>query len=163
MTIVAAPDLSKKSVVTDNVIIQQSDGNGTNSAKLLKLVNPQSASAIKMLSSNNGLASALRVPAVIQLTKTSPPSSTKTDGNSSLISSSSSNTLSDVSIDITDKQQSLVDYRSSTSLPPTPPPPVLDRTHSNIPRTNNQPTATTAATIKEISSINSKSKSSCFK
>ena len=146
MTIVTAPDLPKKSMVKDNVIIQQFDGNCTNSTKLVKLVVPQTAAAsssIKMLSSNDGYASALRVPTVIQLTK---PSSTKTEP----LISSSSNILSDVSLDIIDKQQSVVDYRSSTSLPPTPPPPVIDRTNSN-----NQQT-----TSKEIPSMNIKSKSS---
>lgn len=149
MTIVTASDLSKKSMVKDNVIIQQFDGNCTNSTKLVKLVVPQTAAAsssIKMLSSNDGYASALRVPTVIQLTKTS---FTKTEPNSSLISSSS-NILSDVSLDIIDKQQSAVDYRSSTSLPPTPPPPVIDRMNSN-----NQQT-----TSKAIPSMNIKSKSS---
>jgi hypothetical protein len=112
-TIVTTPDLSKKS-------------------NLVKLVVPQStSSSIKMLSSGDGLASALRVPTKIQLTK-------KNDNkNLSIISSNqeqstfspSSTTLLDIPIDITEKQQqqqSVVDYHSSTSLPPTPPPPVID-------------------------------------
>lgn len=150
MTLATAQDLSKKSAVKDNMIIQQFDGNCTNSTKLLKLVVPQptvaASSSIKMLSSNDGYASALRVPTVIQLTK---PSSTKNELNPSLISSSS-NILSDVSLDTIDQEQSAVDYRSSTSLPPTPPPPVLDRTNSTAQQT----------TSKGISSMTMKSKSS---
>lgn len=150
MTLVTAQDLSKKSAVKDNVIIQQFDGNCTNSTKLLKLVVPQApvaaSSSIKMLSSNDGYASALRVPTVIQLTK---PSSTKSDSNPSLISSSS-NILSEISLDTIDKEQSAIDYRSSTSLPPTPPPPVLDRTNS----------APQQTTSKTIPSMTMKSKTS---
>ncbi len=180
MTIVTTPDLSKKSMIKDNVIIQQLNGNvNSNSAtKLVKLAVPPSAStssSIKMLSRRDGLASALRVPTKIQLTKPLSVSSVKTEKNSSLISStanhsinqeqltvspsSSSTTLFDIPIDMTDKQQqqSGVDYQSSTTLPPTPPPPVIDNTNSNIRTTDNreeEPEKT-----NEISTINIKSKS----
>lgn len=137
MTIVTTPDLTK------NVL----NINSNSSRKLVKLVVPQSttssSSSIKMLSSGDGLASALRVPTKIQLTKTLFVSSTKTEINSSLISSTnqeqltfspSSTTLLDIPIDLTEKQQqqrSVDDYHSSTRLPPTPPPPIIDNTNSN--------------------------------
>ena len=149
MTIVTTPDLSKKSMRTDNVIIQQIDGNinSNSSTKLVKLVGPPSnSSSIKMLSNADGLASALRVPTKIQLTKTLFVSS-ETNDKTSLISStsthainqeqltlspSSSTILLDIPIDLTDKQsQSSIDYQSTTTLPPTPPPPVIDNTSSN--------------------------------
>jgi hypothetical protein len=151
MTIVTTPDLSKNSMRTDNVIIQQTDGtlNPNSSTKLVKLVVPPStataSSSIKMLSSGDSLASALRVPAKIQLTKPLFVSSGKTNKScSSLISSittqqqftlspsSLTTTLLDIPIDMTDKQESNNDYQSSTTLPPTPPPPVIDNTNSNI-------------------------------
>ncbi|CAF2473836.1 unnamed protein product [Rotaria sp. Silwood2] len=160
MTIVTTPDLSKKSARTDNVIIQQLDGNinSNSSTKLVKLVVPQStisssSSSIKMLSSGDGLASALRIPTKIQLTKTLYVPSARNDKTASLISStsthsinheqqtflpsssSSSTTLLDIPIDMTEKQQqqqSRVDYHSSTTLPPTPPPPVIDNNNSNV-------------------------------
>ncbi|CAF3341930.1 unnamed protein product [Rotaria sp. Silwood1] len=161
MTIVTTPDLSKKSTRTDNVIIQQFDGNinSNSSTKLVKLVVPQStissSSSIKMLSSGDGLASALRIPTKIQLTKTLYVPSTKNDKTTSLSSSTSthsinheqqpflpsssiSTTLLDIPIDMTEKQppqqqqQSDVDYHSSTTLPPTPPPPVIDNNNSNV-------------------------------
>lgn len=153
MAIVTAPDLSKKSLRTDNVIIQQLDGNlnANSSTKLVKLVVPQStiptpsASSIKMLSSGDGLASALRIPTKIHLTKTSIVSSTNNESNASIISSThsmsheqqtfspsaSATSLIDIPVDVTEKQQSS-DYHSSTTLPPTPPPPVIDNTDSNI-------------------------------
>jgi hypothetical protein len=147
MTIVTTPDLSNKSMIKDNLI----NINSNSSTKLVKLVVPQSttttSSSIKMLSSGDGLASALRVPTKIQLTKTLFVSSTKNDKNSSLISSNhseqltfspTSTTLLDVPIDITEKQQSVVDYHSSTTLPPTPPPPVIDNANSNVRKINNQ-------------------------
>ena len=159
MTIVTAPDLSKKSLVKDNVIIQQIDSNSTNPTKLVKFVGSQStlaSSSIKMLSSGDGgVASALRVPTKIQLTKTRLLSSAKSvDQNSSSISSTSnqsiaeeSNHLSDVSIDILEKPNSNVKYHSATALPPTPPPPVLDnRIHTEQEKS------------KEVSTINTKSK-----
>jgi hypothetical protein len=172
MTIVTTPDLSKKSMIKDNVIIQQIDGNlnSNSSTKLVKLVVPQSTTpSIKMLSSGDGFASALRVPTKIQLTKTLILSSTKNDKNSSLISSTlnreqlthspSSNTLPDVPIDMTEKQQqSVVDYQPSTTLPPTPPPPVIDNINSNVRTTNNQQKE--QEKINEISTINIQSKSS---
>ncbi len=150
MTIVTAPDLTKKSVRTDNVIIPQIDVNlnPNSSTKLVKLVVPpstiSSSSSIKMLSNGDGLASALRVPTKIQLTKPLLISPGINDKTSSLISSTSINqeqltlspsstTLLDIPIDMTDKQsQSNIDYHSSTTLPPTPPPPVIDNTNSNI-------------------------------
>ena len=151
MTIVTAPDLTKKSVRTDNVIIPQIDVNlnPNTSTKLVKLVVPpstiSSSSSIKMLSNGDGLASALRVPTKIQLTKPLLISSGLNDKTSSLISStsinqeqltlspSSSTTLLDIPIDMTNKQsQSNIDYHSSTTLPPTPPPPVIDNKNSNI-------------------------------
>ncbi len=162
MTIVTTPDLSKKSLIKDNVIIQQIDGNSNNSTKLVKVVGSQStiaSSSIKMLSSGDGgVASALRVPTKIQLTKTLFVSSAKAaDQNSSLISSTSnqsineeSNNLSDIPIDILDRSKSNVDYHSSTALPPTPPPPVID---TNARTTNNEQEKT-----KEISTINIKGK-----
>jgi len=169
MTIVTTPDLSNKSMIKDNLI----NINSNSSTKLVKLVVPQStaattsSSSIKMLSSGDGLASALRVPTKIQLTKTLFVSSTKNDKNSSLISSihqeqltfsPSSTTLLDIPIDITEKQQqeqqSVVDYHSSTRLPPTPPPPVIDNTNSNVRKTNNQE----EEEKNQISTINIKSK-----
>jgi hypothetical protein len=178
MTIVTTPDLSKKSLIKDNVIIQQLDGNinSNSSTKLVKLVVPQSttttSSSIKMLSSGDGLASALRVPTKIQLTKTS----TKNDKTSLLISASSSSinqdqltfspastTLLDIPVDMTEKQQqqqSVVDYHSSTTLPPTPPPPVIDNTNANVRTKNNQQDE--QQKINEISLINIKSKSIIF-
>ncbi len=178
MTIVTTPDLSKKSLIKDNVIIQQLDGNinSNSSTKLVKLVVPQSTTpSIKMLSSGDGFASALRVPTKIQLTKTLILSSTKNDKNSSLISSTlnhtispeqlthspSSNILPDVPIDMTEKQQqSVVDYHPSTALPPTPPPPVIDNINSNVCTTNNQQKE--QEKINEISTINIQSKSSWY-
>jgi hypothetical protein len=146
MTIVTTPDLSKKSLIKDNVIIQQIDGNSNNSTKLVKVVGSQStiaSSSIKMLSSGDGgVASALRVPTKIQLTKTLFVSSAKpVDQNSSLISSTSNQSIN---------EESNVDYHSSTALPPTPPPPVID----NNARTTN----TEQEKTKEISTINTKSK-----
>ncbi|CAM4740698.1 unnamed protein product [Rotaria magnacalcarata] len=155
MTIVTATDLSKKSARTESVIIQQYDGNihPNSSTKLVKVVVPQTAISpsvppIKMLSSGDGLASALRIPTKIQLTKPLCVSSTKNDKISSFFSSpsthsinhrpqtllpSSSTSLLDIPIDMTEKQQqSVVDYHSSTALPPTPPPPVIDNNNSNV-------------------------------
>jgi hypothetical protein len=125
-----------------------------------------------MLSSGDGLASALRVPTKIQLTKTS----TKNDKTSLLISASSSSinqdqltfspastTLLDIPVDMTEKQQqqqSVVDYHSSTTLPPTPPPPVIDNTNANVRTKNNQQDE--QQKINEISLINIKSKSIIF-
>jgi hypothetical protein len=149
MTVVKTPDLSKQSMCTDNLIIQQFDGNinPNPSTKLVKLVVPKStsssSSSIKMLS-NDGLASALRIPTKIQLTKTLFVSTAKTPKTSSLISSTSSHqerlilspllstNLLDIPIDMTENQQSIIDYHSSTTLPPTPPPPVIDNTHLNL-------------------------------
>ncbi|CAF3561581.1 unnamed protein product [Rotaria sordida] len=147
MTIVTTPDLSKKSTRTDNVIIQQLDGNinSNSSTKLVKLVVPQStissSSSIKMLSSGDGLASALRIPTKIQLTKPLYVQSTKNEKTSThsinhheqQICLSSSTTSLDIPIDMTEKQQqqSVVDYNSSTTLPPTPPPPVIDNNNNS--------------------------------
>jgi hypothetical protein len=177
MTVVKTPDLSKQSMCTDNVIIQQFDGNinPNPSTKLVKLVVPKStsssSSSIKMLSNGDGLASALRIPTKIQLTKTLLVSTAKTHKTSSLISSTSihqeqlilspllSTNLLDIPIDITENQQSIIDYHSSTTLPPTPPPPVIDNTHLNLRNalshtSNNQQQE--QQTIKEISTMNSK-------
>ncbi|CAF0777524.1 unnamed protein product [Adineta steineri] len=148
MTIVKTPDLSKKSIRTDNVIIQQSDGNinSNPSTKLVKLVVPQtttisSSSSIKMLSSGDGLASALRIPAKIQLTKTLFVSSVKNDETSSLISSAN-----------------LLDIQDNTpTLPPTPPPPVIDNTNSNIRNVLSHHTSNNQQQkINEITTIDSK-------
>jgi hypothetical protein len=150
MTIVTSPDLSKKSMIKDNVIIQQFDGNSNNSTKVVKLVVPQSSSSIKMLSSNDGLASALRVPTKIQLTKTLLLSSTKTEQNSLSITS---NNLLDIPNDITKQEQSVVDeYHSSTTLPPTPPPPIIDNNTNSSVQKHEEKT-------KKISTINIKGKS----
>lgn len=158
MTIFAGTDPSKKPTRAENsVIIQQIDGNSniTSSTRLLTLVVPQSnnvlsssavtSSSIKMLSHGDGFASALRVPTKIQLTKTSYASSQHGDKNSSVISSlsnlsihqeqtslsSNSNALIDIPIETTERQQPvMIDYPSSTTLPPTPPPPVLDQANS---------------------------------
>ena len=166
MTVVTASDLSKKAARPENnVIIQQADGtiNPNNSAKLVKLVAPplnysSPASSIKMLSSGDGLASALRVPTKIQLTKPlfvspahnkeksssliSTVSSHSINQEQSTLSPSSMATLLDIPLDMTEKQQqqqqqqhqqkSAVDYHPSTTLPPTPPPPIVDQTHANI-------------------------------
>lgn len=156
MTIVTAPDLSKKSARNDSVIIQQfeSNTNANVSTKLVKVVVPQTtisssapSSSIKMLSSGDGLASALRIPTKIQLTKPLYVPSTKND-KTSLISSTPTHSISheqqnlllssstgvfDIAADITEKQkQTIVDYHSSATLPPTPPPPVIDNNSSNI-------------------------------
>lgn len=131
---VVSSSVSKK----DNVIIQQIDSNLQThaSTKLVKLVVPQSTSSIKMLSSGDGLASALRVPTKIQLTKTLFVSSTKTDTISSTMNQDQSILLPLIAAngfeDLADKQ-AMVDYHSSTALPPTPPPPVIDDRNSNIP------------------------------
>ena len=165
MTIVTASDLSKKAArAENNVIIQQSDGiiNPNNSAKLVKLVAPPSnylspASSIKMLSSGDGLASALRVPTKIQLTKppfVPPAHREKSSSFISTVSSHSINqeqstlsplstTLLDIPVDMTGKQQqqqqqraqqqqAVADYHPSTALPPTPPPPIIDQTHVHL-------------------------------
>ncbi|UJR33760.1 hypothetical protein I4U23_021187 [Adineta vaga] len=150
MTIVkTTSELSKKSLRKDNVIIQQLDGNlnSNSSTKLVKLVVPQAtnSSSIKMLSSGDGLASALRIPTKIQLTKTLFVSSAKTEKSSSVISSTSlrhnqlilSSSLATNLLDITDNQSSMTDYHSSTTLPPTPPPPVIDNTNSNLRNVSN--------------------------
>jgi hypothetical protein len=155
MTIVTTP----KSMIKDNVIIQQLDGNSNNSTKLVKVVGPKSAiasSSIKMLSSGDGgVASALRVPTKIQLTKTLFVSSTKSvDQNSSLISSTSNQSINEESLtlnNLIEQPKSNVNYHSSNTLPPTPPPPVID--NSNVRTTNNQQQQT-----KDISIINIKSK-----
>jgi hypothetical protein len=162
MTIVTTPNLSKKSMRTDtNVIVQQFDGNIN--PKLVKLVVPQStnsSSSIKMLSSGDGLASALRVPTKIQLTKTSLVSSIQNEKISSLISSTSINqeqstSSFDIPIDMTEKQQSGTDYHSSTTLPLTPPPPVIDNTNPNVlSRSSNQQEE--QEKINDISTINTK-------
>lgn len=139
-------ELSKKSLRNDNVIIQQYDANinSNSSAKLVKLVVPQTTNSlspsIKMLSSGDGLASALRIPTKIQLTKPLLVSSSRTEKSSSLISSthihqdqlilspsSSANLL-----DVPDQQSVLGEYHSPTALPLTPPPPVIDNTNSNL-------------------------------
>ena len=158
MAIVTAPDLSKKSMRTEsNVIIQQLDGNvnNNNSTRVVKLVVPTSnnssslstvnSPSIKMLSSGDGLASALRVPTKIQLTKTSYTTGINSQKSVSLISSIShhsvhqeqsvlsptSTVLLDIPIETAEKQQqSVVDYHTTTALPPTPPPPVLDQSNS---------------------------------
>lgn len=65
-----------------------------------------------MILNNDGLASALRPPAKIQLTKTL---SIQNDPNSSSINEQSSSS--------TDREQSVMDY------PLTPPPPILDHSH----------------------------------
>jgi len=152
MTIVTTP----KSMIKDNVIIQQLDGNSNNSTKLVKVVGPKSAiasSSIKMLSSGDGgVASALRVPTKIQLTKTLFVSSTKSvDQNSSLISSTSNQSINEELNNLIEQPKSNVNYHSSNTLPPTPPPPVID--NSNVRTTNNQQQQT-----KDISIINIKSK-----
>ncbi|CAF3317736.1 unnamed protein product [Rotaria socialis] len=158
MTIVTATDLSKKSARTESVIIQQHDGNihPNSSTKLVKVVVPQAAISpsippIKMLSSGDGLASALRIPTKIQLTKPLFVSSTKNDKTSSLFSSTSTHSINhrqqtllhssstsslDIPIDMREKQQqTVVDYHSSTTLPPTPPPPVIDNNNNSNVRT----------------------------
>ena len=164
VTLVTASDLSKKAARPENnVIIQQADGtiNPNNSANLVKLVAPPSnysspASSIKMLSSGDVFSSALRVPTKIHLTKPLFVSSAHNkEKSSSLIStvpshainqeqstlsSSSTATLLDIPVDMTEKQQqqqqqhqqkSVADYHPSTTLPPTPPPPIVDQTHAN--------------------------------
>ena len=157
MAVTTTSDLLNKSMRTDNINIQQFAGNinANSSTKLVKLVVPQSttssssssSSSIKMLSNGDGLASALRIPTKIQLTKTLLASSEKNNTNSSLISSTLTNgisqeqltlspsltaTLFDVSADLIEKQQqSIADNQSSTTLPPTPPPPVVDNTTKN--------------------------------
>ncbi|CAF0747618.1 unnamed protein product [Adineta ricciae] len=147
MTIVKSnSELSKKSFRQDNVIIQQYDtnSNSNSSAKLVKLIVPQttnsSSPSIKMLSSGDGLASALRIPTKIQLTKPLLASSTRPEKSSSLISSTNVHQdqliLSPSSatnlLDVPDQQSVLGDYHSPAALPPTPPPPVIDNTNSNL-------------------------------
>lgn len=163
MTIVKTPDLSK------NVL--------NSSTKLVKLVVPQStstpspsSSSIKMLSSGDGLASALRVPTKIQLTKPLLVSSTKMEKNlSPLISSTnqeqlafspSSASLLDIPIDLTEKQQqqSVGDYHSSSALPLTPPPPIIDNTNSN----NQQNTSTNNNNNNNDNNDNNQSKSMVY-
>ena len=139
-------ELSKKSLRKDNVIIQQYDTNmhSSSSAKLVKLIVPQttnsSSPSIKMLSSGDGLASALRIPTKIELTKPLLVSSTRSEKSSAIISSTNVHQdqliLSPSSatnlLDVPDQQSVLGDYHSPTALPPTPPPPVIDNTNSNI-------------------------------
>ncbi|CAF0725056.1 unnamed protein product [Adineta ricciae] len=139
-------ELSKKSLRKDNVIIQQYDTNinSNSSTKLVKLIVPQTTNSlspsIKMLSSGDGLASALRIPTKIQLTKPLHVSSTRPEKSSALISSANAHQdqliLSPSSatnlLDVPDQQSVLGDYHSPTALPPTPPPPVIDNTNSNL-------------------------------
>ena len=112
----------------DNVIIQQLTkprSQSNSSTKLVKLVAPQSTSSIKMLSSDGGFTSALRIPTRIQLTKTLHSSSIKTD----IINQEQMNHFENLQ----DNQQTVAEYHSSTAtLPPTPPPPVIDSTNANI-------------------------------
>ena len=123
---------------TDNVIIQQVDGNinANCPTKLVKLLVPSSktssssSSSIKMLSRGDGLASALRTPTKIQLTKPLLTSSSKNNETSIL---STSTSLLDIPAELNEKQlQSVGPSQSSNTLPPTPPPPVIDHMHRNV-------------------------------
>ena len=105
-----------------HVIVQQVDANLTaaKSARVVKLMVPSLTNllspSIKMLSNADGLASALRVPTKIQLTKTS------------------STSVETPARETSEQQQTepVVEYHPSiAALPPTPPPPVIDHTSTN--------------------------------
>jgi len=125
--ILTSSDLTQKSRRPDNnVIIQQTDGKSNIEPKLVKLVVPQSinsSSSIKMLSNGDGLSSALRIPTKIQLTKTLA-ASTLSINQEQL--NEQQQILPSTTVDITEKQRSVVDY------PPTPPPPVVDNRNLNV-------------------------------
>jgi hypothetical protein len=142
--ILTSSDLTKKSRRPDNnVIIQQTDGKSNIEPKLVKLVVPQSinsSSSIKMLSNGDGLSSALRIPTKIQLTKTLSASSLSINQEQQQI-------LPSTTVDIQEKQRSVVDY------PPTPPPPVVDNRNLNV-HMLNKPNEQDP--VKEHTMINSK-------
>jgi len=147
--ILTSSDLTQKSRRPDNnVIIQQTDGKSNIEPKLVKLVVPQSinsSSSIKMLSNGDGLSSALRIPTKIQLTKTLSASSLSI--NQEQLNEQQQQILSSTTVNITEKQRSVVDY------PPTPPPPVVDNRNLNV-HMLNKPNEQDP--VKEHTMINSK-------
>jgi hypothetical protein len=93
-----------------------------------------------MLSNGDGLSSALRIPTKIQLTKTLSASSLSINQEQQQI-------LPSTTVDIQEKQRSVVDY------PPTPPPPVVDNRNLNV-HMLNKPNEQDP--VKEHTMINSK-------
>ena len=110
------------------LVVQQTDRSlDSSSLKFLKIVASQathSSSSIKMLSTGDGLSSALRVPTKIQLTK-APVVSSASDEHSAPRRLSSAS-LSPIEPNADDQRSTLADY------PPTPPPPVTDPSHSKL-------------------------------
>ena len=108
------------------LVLQQADRTlNSPSLKFLKIVATQathSSPSIKMLSTGDGLSSALRVPTKIQLTKAPVVSSTPDEHSAPRSLSSAS--LPPIESNAGDPRSSLADY------PPTPPPPVTDHSHS---------------------------------
>jgi hypothetical protein len=93
-----------------------------------------------MLSNGDGLSSALRIPTKIQLTKTLSSSSLIQNENNSSTNPEQSNDQSST-MDITEKQQSVVDY------PLTPPPPIIDNSQKVIQKIKD------LSTIEQIDSV----------
>ncbi|CAF1021901.1 unnamed protein product [Adineta steineri] len=139
--IITSSNLAKQTLRSDNnsVIIQQANGKSNLSAKIFKVVVPQ---AIKMLTNGDGLSSALRIPTKIQLTKTSSPIFAINQEQLN----DQHQILSATTIDIREKQQSVVDYPLT---PPPPPPSIIDIGNTN-------PHLLKQDSIKESNMVNNK-------